>query len=131
MPQQADPQSAKNRHLAKAPPKSLDQRKGEDNDVDLGPTNPHLKRFKQGKKGKGKLMVVLTIFIVIGVLVALVMFVPAVKQAVLPILPAGLQEMLTKGDKADESAAPASTPAPEPAAAPAEGAEATGDGAAE
>ena len=94
--------SPKEKHLQKAKPPALQDRSGNDN-ANLGPTDPHLKRFKEqspivGRSGGGAVktltLILLTLVICLIIVGALVIFVPEVRNAVRPYLPAGLQKAL-------------------------------------
>jgi signal recognition particle receptor subunit beta len=92
--------SPKERHLLKAKPPPLDARRSR-REEDLGTTEPNLKKFKELDQGRPRttfLRIVVTAFftllilLVIGTLLTL--FVPAVNEHVVPLLPAGLQDLL-------------------------------------
>jgi hypothetical protein len=86
--------------LLKAKPPPLDARRSR-REEDLGTTEPNLKKFKELDQGRPRttfLRIVVTAFftllilLVIGTLLTL--FVPAVNEHVVPLLPAGLQDLL-------------------------------------
>lgn len=126
-PQAQDPQQAKARHLAKARPPSLDQRRGAPNQVDLGPTDPHLRRYRDAQNGGDKkggmlkfvMLVLLTLVIILVLLILLMVFVPAVDRAIRRVDPTGLSDMVptqhaipaptSEGDTDPESPPPAHT----------------------
>ena len=103
--------SPKQRHLAKAKPPSLKERQSDPGEGDLGPTDPHLKKFKEGKKGgtgmvKIVLFLLLTLILCVGIVVVLMLFVPDVRDAIRPMLPQSLQQMF------EDAAAPPSDSTP-------------------
>lgn len=106
------------RHLAKAKPPALDQRGGQAAGPDLGPTDPHLRRYKQQNNkpsgpGKTILMVVIGLVASLILVVVLMILVPAVNNAIRPMLPGGLQsffEGFLPKDDTPAQAAPAATP---------------------
>jgi len=88
--------SPRDRHLQKAKPPALEQRRGEQRQVDLGPTDPNLKKAKEGKTGWSVLkvltFVILTVVLCVVLIGALMVFVPDVRDAIRPILPQDMQE---------------------------------------
>jgi len=101
-PPRQQPASAKERHLQKAKPPALKDRGGDDN-TNLGPTDPHLKRFKQAapqKSGGGMLrtlsLIVLTLLIIIIITFLLMLFVPEVADALAPYLPDPVNEIFKR-----------------------------------
>ena len=97
-----NPEQAKARHLAKAKPPALDQRRKAQHQVDLGPTDPHLRRYRDAQnfttKKRGWLTFVLlligTLVICAALVVVLMMFVPTVNSAMRRALPSWLYDMV-------------------------------------
>jgi signal recognition particle receptor subunit beta len=125
-PAPVDP-SPREKHLQKAKPPALGARGP--GGPDLGATDPNLRKFQQQSGGSPvKTLLIVLIFVLIAVvlLVALTLFVPAVRA----LLPIGLQqqiETMVGGPPAASApvvtpappTAPVVAPAPTPAAAPA------------
>ncbi|MBA3707654.1 MAG: hypothetical protein H0W83_02395 [Planctomycetes bacterium] len=106
--------SAKDKHLAKAKPPALDNRRGGAN-PDLGATDPNLRRYQDAQKSGGgamKALVMLLLFLIIALvlLMILCLFVPAVRAQ----LPPNMQKMFM-GESAPTTV---TTPAPAPAMVP-------------
>ena len=89
--------TAKERHLNKAKPPSLDDRNGNSNNVNLGPTDPNLKKYKNSsiKTGGGAvralLLVLLTLIICIIIVAIAFFFIQPVRNAIIGFMPPGLQ----------------------------------------
>ncbi|MFW5829257.1 MAG: hypothetical protein ACOCXA_03250, partial [Planctomycetota bacterium] len=84
----------RNQHLRKPAPAPLKAGNGH---VDLGQTDPGLRRYKQGGGGgmvKAMAVIVLTLVFVLVILVVLVLLAKPVRDAVRPLLPTGVQRML-------------------------------------
>lgn len=95
--------SPREKHLQKAKPRALAERLGEQDGTSLGPTDPHLKKYKLAAGGDGKaggglvktlLLVILTLIICLMLISVLYVFVGAVREAINPMLPEGLRNML-------------------------------------
>lgn len=109
---QASPPSPKERHLLKAKPPSLQERRRRSGDrkapdVDLGPTDPHLKKYRnrddsdEVNKVKGGFSLIrvlvatlLALMISLVVVVALLIFVEPVRQSLGQGLPPNIKAML-------------------------------------
>jgi signal recognition particle receptor subunit beta len=120
---QANPGDPRDKHLAKAKPPSLDHLKNQSapGKVNLGATDPSLKRYQEASRPGGgavkNLLIVLIGLIVLLVLaVAAVIYVPAVRG----ILPQDIQRQLMGGSAAPAPAAPAVKPPASPATPSAE-----------
>jgi hypothetical protein len=128
-PVQAAPQAAdpREKHLAKAKPPAIEQLRNQPagQKVNLGATDPSLKRYQETQKSGGgvKTLLIVLIFLVIFVIAAVVavLYVPAVRA----LLPKDIQQQLIgppaaapAATPAAAPAAPAATPAPDPAAHP-------------
>lgn len=112
-PVQAAPQGAdpREKHLAKAKPPGIEQLRNQPagQKVNLGATDPSLKRYQETQKPGGgvKTLLIVLIFLVIFIIaaVAAVIYVPAVRA----LLPQDIQQKLIG---APPAAAPAAAPAP-------------------
>jgi len=120
-PTQADP---RDKHLAKAKPPSLDNIKQQPQavagKVNLGATDPSLKRYQEASRpGGGGVMTLL--IVLIGIIILLVMAVVAViyVPAVRGYLPQDIQRLLKEPQPAPAEAPPKPTPKPAEPPAPA------------
>ncbi|TVR39347.1 MAG: hypothetical protein EA402_14800 [Planctomycetota bacterium] len=94
--------SGKERHLNKAKPPSLSQRRTHQLKElnDLGSTEPHLKKYRnEGGNGGSRLLrfivgLFLALFSLLIIAVVLVLFVPQVNEMVVPYLPEGLRQTI-------------------------------------
>ncbi len=116
--------SAKQKHLSKKAPPKLKERANNIDDVDLGDTEPNLRRYKGRGEGGGPVRMLFTILLVLIILIIIVaglfVFVQPVRDALLPLMPTQMQEaFLEKEDNNTTSTPPPAqtTPAPTPAAA--------------
>ncbi len=87
-PQPAAPAPGANKdaHIKKAPPPKVDKRKMED----MGETDANLRKYRQSKKGGGLktiIVIILTIAVLLGIVYGLMKTVPAVNDALRPLLP--------------------------------------------
>ena len=128
LPPQAPPPAAadpRDKHLAKAKPPSLDNLKQQPvaaAKVNLGATDPSLKRYQEASRPGGggvKTLLVILIGLIVLMIMAVVavIYVPAVRQ----LLPLDLQRTLigpTATEPAETTLAPAPTPVPAPIPAP-------------
>lgn len=133
-----DEDNPRQRHLQKAKPPSLSQRRNRNVKElsDLGHTDPHIKRYREedhSNSGGGsrffRFLVGLFLALIIGLVVTfvLVIFVPAVNQVIVPLLPDGMQEVLRHQPDANAAASQAQPSGP---STPPSGETATPEGAA-
>jgi signal recognition particle receptor subunit beta len=108
------PADARDKHLAKAKPPALDNRRTPQH-MDLGTTDPSLKRYQMSHQSaaggmiKVMLLIVLALIISAFILAILVLFVPAIRA----LLPQEVQRMLMGPP---DKTAPLTAPPPEAAA---------------
>ncbi|TVR16333.1 MAG: hypothetical protein EA401_01545 [Planctomycetota bacterium] len=143
LPERNEDVNPRQRHLQKAKPPSLSQRRSRNVKElsNLGHTDPHIRRYRdeddpQPKSGAPffRFLVGLFLALIIALVITfiLVIFVPAVNQVIVPLLPEGLQDVLlhehsdaaAPNDQPSGPTAPAvdsDTPAPqaEPPSSPA------------
>ncbi len=120
-PAPAPSDNPRDKHLAKAKPPALDNLRQPPPRMDLGTTDPNLKRYQQAQQpgGGGALRTMVTVLvgliILIIVLAILVVFVPAVRAQ----MPQGLQRLFlplqNEGGPAPAPVAPTVPAAPKPA----------------
>jgi signal recognition particle receptor subunit beta len=116
----ASPQERRrHQHLRKPAPTPLAHSDNPPQPVNLGQTDPGLRRYKTNPGGgliKAMMVIVLTLVFIILILGVLVMFVKPVRDAVRPLLPTEFQKMLLdeSQQKAAEAAATSNQSAPAP-----------------
>ena len=91
-PQPAAPApSNKDAHLQKSPPPNVNKRPMND----VNETDANLRQYRQGKQGGGAIKlifaIIITLVVLLGILYGLMKSVPAVRDAICPLLPENLQ----------------------------------------
>ena len=111
-PQAAAPQPAapapsnKDAHLNKAPPPNVSKRPMED----LSETDANLRQYREAKQGGGlgKMIfaIIITLAILLGIIYGLMKTVPAVNDAIRPLLPAGWQAHFAESIEEEDTTTP-------------------------